>query len=140
MKYFIDTNVFLRNLNLNSPQFPFAKKILDSTKAGDINSYTSNIVLSEINWVLKSYYKFSKEEIIMVLDSIQNLNKLKFIDNIDEKKALEIYRKLNIKYVDCQIASILGDDFTIISFDNEFKKINSINYIEATSFVNDYLN
>lgn len=134
MKYFLDTDIFLRNLDSDNTHFQYAYKILDACRLNVIEAYTSDVVLSEIEWVLRSHYKIGKKDVLEVLKSIKVLNNLKFINNFDRELTLKFYEKYNLKFVDCQLASILGDNFTMLSFDKEFNKIKEINFIEASKF------
>ena len=55
---FIDTNYFLRFLlKDNEKQFIEVKKLFEKAILGEIDLYTSLIVIFEIYWVLSSFYK-----------------------------------------------------------------------------------
>lgn len=127
MIYFIDTNIFLRVLvKENEEVFKDCQEFLNLLKQNKIKAFTSTIVLSEIEWVLESFYKFPKEKVVMGLSSILKLKNLKIIDKFNLFLAIEIYEKFPIKFIDALIASnpkIFKKEITIISYDKDFDKL-----------------
>lgn len=127
MKYFLDTNIFIRVLELeNKKIFNECHKVLDLVKNLKIKAYTSSTVLSEIVWVLGSSYNESREKILTGLSSILKLNNLKIIDNYDLSKALELYSDFSVKFIDALIASnpeIQAKKMTVVSYDKDFDKL-----------------
>ena len=130
MLYFIDTNVFLRVLvKENEKVFKECFQILNLVRQNKIEAFTSSLVLSEIGWVLESFYNFEKQRIIIALGSILNLKELKIVDKFSPKIALKIFQKKNIKFIDSLIASnpvIFQRKATVISYDKDFDKIKVI--------------
>jgi len=130
MRYFIDSNIFLRALTKdNETQTKFCAKFLKAIKENKIDAYTSTVVLSEVVWTLQTYYHFAKENVIKALKSIINLRGLKIDDIYDHLEASELYDKYPIKFVDALIASdsqILEKKVTIVSYDKDFDKLSVI--------------
>ncbi len=126
-KYFIDTNVFLRVLiKEDKKTFLECKKLFERIKKGEIQAYTSSLVLAEIHWVLNSFYKLQKKEILKALASILNLRHLKITEKVDPALALRLYSNFKVKFIDCLIASnpeIFSKKTTIISYDKDFDKL-----------------
>jgi len=63
------------------------------------------------------------------LYSISRLKNLRIIDKFNANLAIEIYKKLPIKFIDALIASnprILKKEVMIISYDKDFDKLNVI--------------
>lgn len=82
--------------------------------------------MSEIDWVLESFYKFPKEKVIEGLSSILKLKNLKIIDKFDLPLTIEIYDKFSVKFIDSLIASIpviFRKEAIVISYDKDFDKI-----------------
>ena len=82
--------------------------------------------MSEIDWVLESFYKFPKERVIEGLSSILKLKNLKIKDEFNSHLALEIYEKFPIKFIDALIASnlqIFQKKAIIVSYDRDFDRI-----------------
>lgn len=127
MKYFIDTNVFLRVLiKENEDTFASCVNLLVKVKGGQIEALTSSLVLAEVGWTLGSYYKFSRKSIVAAIRSIVSLHCLKIEDEPDWLFALESYSKKNVKLIDCVIASkkeIREKKWTVVTFDEDFRKL-----------------
>jgi len=128
MKYFIDTNIFLRVIvKEDDVSYQECFDILHLAKTNRIQIVTSTVVLAEVLWTLKSYYKIDKVGCIEAIQSIINIRGLQIIDTFDHQKALQYYSdNSQIKYIDCLIASIITtkqSGYTIISYDKDFDKI-----------------
>ena len=109
------------------------KAFLEYIKSSQEKFYTSNLVLSEINWLLKSFYHFTKTENLKMLHSITENPNIKVIKQVpNTAKALELYEKYNVKFIDTLLASY-SDDFTIISYDRDFDKI-GVKRLEPSDF------
>ncbi|MFC1623579.1 PIN domain-containing protein [Patescibacteria group bacterium] len=123
-KYFIDTNIFLRVLVGSDNKFydeslGFLKKI----KAGKMSAVTSDLVLSEINWVLRKQYGFSKENVIEAIKSILYLKNLKIENNTNMAEALLLYQNHKVKFIDALLATGCKNNYTIVSYDKDFDKL-----------------
>lgn len=130
MKYFVDTNIFIRTLiKDDEEQFNFSLNFLKAIKKNQIKGCTSTLVLAELVWTLTSFYKFEKEKAVRALKSILNLRGLEIYDKYDYFKAVELYEKYSIKFIDALIASnpeILEKKIIIVSFDKDFDKLTII--------------
>ena len=92
MKYFIDSNIFLRVLELEDQKiFDECSGLLKLINNSEINACTSNFVLAELVWVLDSYYNESKSKITKSIDGILKLNNIKIIDEVDTLNALDLF-------------------------------------------------
>lgn len=130
-RYFIDTNIFLRIIveDSDKKQIEGAKLFLEALRAGRIKGFTSALVLAEVNWVLSSFYKLSKELIIPYLAGIASLKHLRFEDAYEPAYALRLWGKYGIKFVDCLIVSspsFLKGNVILVSYDKDFDKIEGI--------------
>ena len=127
MTYLIDTNIFLRVLiREDEASFQSGLRLFEGIKQKDWNASVPGIVLSEIVWTLKSYYQFSKPEVVAAVQSVVNLRGLSIIDDYNYALALEFYQNHSVKYVDACIASlpiVQDEQATIISFDHDFDKL-----------------
>ena len=125
--YILDTNIFLRIFSgLDREPKGECLLLLKLIEQGDIQAVVPNLVLSEIVWTLSSYYKHSKEEIVMAVKSILNISKIKFVDGYDVFLGLNIYETKPVKFIDSLIASIdeiQNKEWTIISYDKDFDKL-----------------
>lgn len=127
MTYFIDTNVFLRVLIKEDPQsFNAGVNLLKKIKDGGLKAVTSSLVLTEIGWTLKSFYKFEKEQVIRAIKSIISLHGLAIIDEINWLYALDLYTSKKVKLIDCLIASkkeIREKKWLVVTYDKDFQKL-----------------
>lgn len=127
MRYFIDTNIFLRTLIKEDEQvFNECYRILNAIKENVIQGFTSHIVLAEIVWTLSSYYKFDKTDVVKAITGITNLHGLKLIDHFDTISALALFENTSVKFIDAMIASIKeiqDKKMAVISYDRDFDKL-----------------
>lgn len=125
--YFLDTNVFMRALvRSDDTSFNTSVRLLGLIKTGKIKALTSSLVLAEIDFVLKSFYKFSKQEVIEALKSVTSLKNLRIQDGYDSETALTLFEKHNVKFVDALLAShklILQNKAAIVSYDRDFSRL-----------------
>lgn len=127
MKLFLDTNTLLRLFLKDNPdQFEYCQSLISAIEEGKFQAYTSGIVFLEISYVLKGVYKIPFEGIVKILDSILDIRGLTIIEKTNTKKATEFYKKYKIKFTDCLIASQLGKDVILVSFDEELSQIEEI--------------
>ena len=127
MVYFIDTNIFLRVLYKEYPQlYQDCRNLLKAVKENKIGAFTGTIVLTEVVYTLKSYYKFEKDKILQGLKGIINLGNLAIIDTYNHLLAQQLFEKYPIKYTDALIASnedIYSKKTCIVSYDTDFDKL-----------------
>jgi predicted nucleic acid-binding protein len=125
-KFYLDTNILLSLLLERDDNQKECLKLVEKIKQNKINAVTGNIVLAELVWVLKSYYGIPKKEISEKLLGITRLRGLKIIDDYDLSRAIDIYEKKSVKYIDALIASIKLVNlkkWVVVSFDKDFDKI-----------------
>lgn len=129
-KYFIDTNIFLRYLLGDNPkQAEECRLFLELVINNRIDAYTSDLVINEIAWTLKSVYKVDKDNIVKAINLILNTPGIKVVNDSDTYIAVSLYSNTNTKLVDCFIASqpkVQKKEWIIVSFDKDFDKLRSI--------------
>lgn len=125
--YFIDTNVFIRFfVKEDEKHFFECSGIMQRMRRGEIRGYINSLVLAEVNWVLKTFYRFSKKDILYALQSIISLPNLWIDDRNDPAKAVFLYQRHNVKFIDAMIAShaLVADwKIPVISYDSDFSKL-----------------
>lgn len=128
--YFLDSNIFLRFLTGDNPKmFNECLSLIENIKAGKINAFTSNLVLSEVVWTLGSLYKFPRIRIIYAIRGIVGTPGLKICDGYMILAALEIYENSSVKFIDSLIASIYevyNRKWIVVSYDKDFDKLGVI--------------
>ena len=126
MVYFIDSNIFLRALiQENVQSFQICSDLLRQIESRKINAVTSDLVLAEIVWVLTSYYKRPRSEIVKSIELINNMG-MKTVNAFDRSIAIRLYSEYSVKYIDALIAPInpiIRKKWTVISYDKDFIKL-----------------
>ena len=135
--YFIDTNIFLRVfVKENEKSYNDCLSFLHVVENGKNKFFISNFVIAEINWVLKSFYKIQKDEVIKDIESILRIRNIKINDKCDIHRCLEMYKENGVKYVDALIASnkiLQNKNAVIVSYDKDFDKM-GIRRVEPCDF------
>ncbi len=121
----LDTNVLIRFLTHDKEtKYKKLYAFFESLELGEMRIELKLIVLFQVIFVLNSFYRVPKEQIV---DGLMHLLKYKGI-TIKEKKivqqALELWREENVEIVDCYILACLEKDTQNIlySYDRDFDK------------------
>lgn len=84
---YLDTNVILRLIiKDNHEQLEVIKKLLEQATSKKIKLTTSIISIFETEWVLRSFYKFEKNDILEVLQKILSIGEITF----DQRDILDL--------------------------------------------------
>ena len=128
----LDTNVLVRFL-IGSDEDPFKGvfSFFQSIERKEIQVELKLIVLFQTIFVLKSFYKVPKNQIVKGLKGIVQLKGLKIKDKRIVQRTLEIWDSNSIEIVDAYLIGCLENDSQNIlySYDRDFDKF-SINRIE----------
>lgn len=99
---FLDTNYFLRFLLADvSVQHQKAVNVFTQAAEEKIRVGTSLVVILELFWVLSSYYKKSKREVIMIMQSVLALQFIDLPERRNLQKTLLLYKRSSIEFEDC---------------------------------------
>lgn len=126
---FLDTNIFIRFLVKDNKKMALeAKKLFELIEKGKIKAETDLIVLAEIVWVLSSFFKLKKQDIFEYISLLLRMQNLLVKDENIILKALDIYRKKNIDFIDAFCAALVLKRKIeyICSYDNDYDKIEGI--------------
>lgn len=121
----IDTNILLRYLRNDHPTLSLkAKKLFEKAHKNILRIYLDEIVLAETIWVLTSYYQTPKP---LIVSTLQEQLYFDWIINPRKKnmvKALELYGKTNISYIDCWLLIVSkSENMSLKTFDNKLKNL-----------------
>ena len=123
---FIDTNYFLRFLIMDQvKQFSQVRKLFDQGAKGEIDLFSSEVVFFELYWVLHSFYRYSKEQLVLSLTQILEMSFIKF-DNSDRLiRTLELFKIHNLDLEDCYnlVFATENQAKNFASFDVKLQKI-----------------
>lgn len=125
-KYLLDTNVFLGLLvGGRGGQNKDCFRLFERVKNGELAVSACSVVILEIYYTLKSFYKLSAEQCEEYLGRILEMKNVLWIDDYDYPKALLYLREKRVKFSDCLIASLdfFQDGGKIISYDRDFDKL-----------------
>lgn len=111
----------------------------DSTKADKFEKYIisqkhliiTDVTFAEVYWVLLSFYKFSKKNILTVLEPFITSEALDCNSEI-LIKTMSYLKDTNLSFIDCYTAaySCLKSDSSVLSFDRGFDKLGDIKRVE----------
>lgn len=127
---FVDTNYLIRFFlaDVNS-QHKKAVELFEDGAMEEVILFTSTIVFFEVYWVMKTFYKKDKQELIAVLSNMLEMSFIKIKESDVLQKTLNLYEKSNIELEDCynieHAKNNKMSDFA--SFDKKLMKI--INHI-----------
>lgn len=124
MNYALDTNVLARYIvQDDKAQAQKAAKVIEALQP-DAPAFISCIVLCELNWVLQSGYKVSKEERISALQGILTASVF-VIERLEVcLKSLRLYEAGQGDYSDYLIQQIAKQEGygTVLTFDKNAQK------------------
>ena len=125
-KVFVDTNYFLRFLiRGDEEQFQTVSKLLKDGLSGKVVLVTDEVVIFEIYWVLKSFYKIEKEECVRLLIKILELSFIEIEKRSELLVALSTFSKENIELEDgyhlaCSVGKKCDE---LATFDEKMRKV-----------------
>lgn len=123
----LDSNILLRHFLHDIPaQATKATQLIESIEKGEKIGYLSLLVVNEVIWILKRFYKIKRKEYLPVLLTLLQLNNIKVLEVKKEtlKNIFEKMKKREADFTDVYLAEIVGNR-TIVSFDKDFEKLGS---------------
>jgi predicted nucleic acid-binding protein len=133
MPRFVDANVFLRLLLDDHPTWsPACKRLFLAVEQGDEEVWTSDIVLSEVVYVLASVYKVSRHDIATKIPLLLRLRGLRLPNKRLYARVFRLYTTTNLSYADCHTAALieLRGERQIYSYDQGFGKVPTLERLE----------
>ncbi len=127
----IDTNVLVRLLVKDSEaeeQSQLARQLLN--KHGEV--WVCRIELIETVWVLQSTYKFTKEQIILVLEKLMQHSNIYLEDKASLDNALTIFSASNAGFADCLILNDAKHQQMVLhTFDRKLSRLHGAKLVEG---------
>jgi len=121
----LDTNVLIRFLTADEiPKYKTLYAFFQSLEQGQMRVELKLIILFQVIFVLKGFYKVPKKQIV---DGMKNILNFRGI-HIKEKKVvlrtLKLWLNYNVEIVDCYLVACLeGDTQNLLySYDRDFDK------------------
>ena len=123
----LDTNVIIRFLvSDKAPKYKKLYSFFESLELGKMRVELKLIVLFQVIFVLKSFYKVPKEEISSGITDLLKYKGIKVKNKALVRRMMELWCNNKLDIVDCYlIASLEGDAQNILySYDRDFDKFN----------------
>lgn len=121
----IDTNALLDYCLKRQPGFKKARQLIKDCLNKKSKIFIPDIVFPEVEWVLRSYYKQSKDFIVTFFEELLLLEGTSSGNKLDLEIALNIFKRTNIKLTDAiilaQMYRIKPDEF--LTSDEDLQKI-----------------
>jgi predicted nucleic-acid-binding protein len=122
----IDSNVFLRFLTTDKEKMP--KSLLtffSKLENGETKVFCLDLVFFQVIFVLKSFYKVEKEEIINKMLNLLSFDGLYMKDKRVIERTLEMWRNHPGDIIDCYIAANMekSGEKEIVSYDKKIEKL-----------------
>jgi len=130
---FIDANIFIRYfVSDDSYKSKKVEELFQKIVNGETESFTNQMVIAEIVWVLDKFYDMDRQSICDNIEFILNTPNLKVKEKNILFKAIDIYRNSNIDFIDAYNYSyiLINNADSIFSYDTHFDKLESIKRIE----------
>jgi len=128
MPKILDANVIIRYLvEDNEERANAIERLLKS----DEELVLTDVTISEIVWVLSSYYENTRQEIVEKISSLVQLPSIKCGRRV-VLVALGLFQKFNIDWVDAYLAAYAGENgfSEIYSYDRDLDKVKKIKRLE----------
>lgn len=121
----IDANIIVHHLLDDHPTLsPQAKKLFVQAQSGKILMYFDEVIIAEVVWVLKSFYKLSKKDIVKQL---LNIISQSWVVNPRKKlvtTSLEQFEITNLSYADCWALTVSKHQgIKLETFDKDLQKL-----------------
>ena len=122
----VDTNAILNYRLERRPYFQQVKNLFERCLERKDEVFIPSAVFLECEWVLRSFYKQSKDQIIKFFQELLLLDNLLLKDKKEIELALNLYKTSSgVSFTDCviltQIQNFQPDEF--LTFDENLKKI-----------------
>lgn len=102
----LDTNVLVRYLvRDDEAQFERVRRLLKRAATAEEGFFVSLLVLQETEWVLRSRYGFSKDEIIDTISRLLGTMEIEFEDEPTVEEALFLWKDSGADFSDCLIGT-----------------------------------
>ena len=123
-KTLLDTNVIIRLLMRdNEEYYKIAEAFFIALEAGEKHAILLDIIIGEIVYVLKSFYKQDKKYIVDRLKLLLQYENLDVSNRAIVIEALEVYDKRNIDFADAILCAKKNlEGYEVMSFDKDVKK------------------
>jgi len=123
-KILLDANIIVRFfMRDNEEHYKIAETFFMALEAGQKYAILLDIIMAEIVYVLKSYYKQDKKYIVDRLELLLQYENLEVSNSAVIIEALEVYANKNIDFADAMLCAKKNlEGYEVMSFDKDLKK------------------
>ena len=121
----LDTNVLIRFFTGDkNKKYRNLYSFFESLESGEMRVEMKLIVLFQVIYVLKSFYKVPKKEIVSGLTDLLKYKGITIKQKKIVQRALNLWCEKNVEIVDCYLVACLEKDAQsiIYSYDRDFDK------------------
>ncbi len=125
-RVFVDTNVFLRFLTADDPaKAQRCRALLERAERRDLDLVISDLVLAELAWTLRSYFRQPREAIAATLTQILDMRSTRISQKAAWHEAVVLYSQHNVDLIDAYHAAQMGGRRVrrIFSYDTDFDQL-----------------
>jgi predicted nucleic-acid-binding protein len=130
----LDTNVLVRWLVDDDPvQTACVRSLFESAKASNEMFYVPLTVMLELEWVLRSRYKYTKPEVLTTFNVLLETQELALENESVVEGALHLFRHGSAGFADCLHASqcSVAGQSPMLTFDVKAAKLEGVQRLEA---------
>ena len=121
----LDNNVLIRFLTHDKEtKYKKLYSFFESLELGEMRIELKLIVLFQVIFVLKSFYRVPKEQIAAALTDLLKYKGITIKEKKIVQRALELWHEENVEIVDCYLIACLEKDTqnVLYSYDRDFDK------------------
>lgn len=128
----LDTNLLVRYLTDDDPDQADKVEALFNSLSSDTTLLINEVVLAELDWVLTSVYKYSRQKFLKIANQLFETEKFAFSNPILVKKACKIYSESKADFSDCYLG-VINDNAgckTTYTFDVKAAELSGFTLLE----------
>ena len=125
----LDTNVLVRWLvDDDAGQADRVQVLLEAVRAGTEPLFVPTTVVLELEWVLRSRYRFEKAQVLSAFTALLETHELDFQTEDAVERALHLYREGAAEFADCLHAGLCGaaGRSPLLTFDKQAARLASV--------------
>jgi predicted nucleic acid-binding protein len=125
-RLWVDANVLLRFITKDPPALAErAARLMAKAERREAAVYITPLVLAEVIWVLKSFYKYAMADIAHVMIALVSATGVVVDDRAAFIRAVELARDQNVDFIDASLAlQAAAHGESVCTFDKtDFKRL-----------------
>jgi predicted nucleic-acid-binding protein len=129
----LDTNILVRWLvDDDSAHSARVQRLFESALASRTPLFVSSTVMLELEWVLRSRYRFDKAAVLRTFNALLDTQELEFQTEAALERALHLYRQGTAEFADCFHAGqcVAADRAPLLSFDQKAARLPDVRLLE----------